>query len=811
MSDATSNTNSQTSNRFSPIPGDARHALETALQHGPSAISEQVHCLIALSQQIRLSTATLTMIAAAETPVIPMRLRRTDARIIALTALAQSLSPAEIHSLLPEAERIDDVEARIVALARLAAVLSPTDAPKTLRTALSLVDNLSHSDLSARARALFALAPAAAYVETLLPPLEPETVSELTPLLEALEQAHAIEGAEARIRSLSALVPHLTHDPNLQLELLYDLFDQIDALKDDEIRCNSVGALANVLPPDVEARALKSAESIHSPAERARALTALAHGLTSAAATAELLALQSRLRTDALDAIRTIPQEEERAAALTAFAPHLEYATASAEHFPALLEQALEIAMNLKRRSVRARVLVALAPHLPSDLQGEALAAVHSLREERERARLLAELAPTLPPNMLVASLAVAHSLQEQDARAHALAALARYVPDSARDRTLLDALDAASHLPHLYEQVMALVDLMAILPPDLHDQAGVGALESARLIDNENARARALSLLAPHLSDSLRRSALESVAGLRDPYQRLTALIAFLPLLSDADRHAALADLSGMLHAIPHHYKRARALTSIAPLLSDSPVLLEAALTIAHEIEEPFDRFSAYIALAVALASAQSAATTNGPNGIGHLLETAHQSTLGAAWDLIGQIENGYDRAGALATLMPLLPPDDDAARDSLVQAARAVMRDIEDEYDRASAIGILAPLLLSASPDDVPGIAPETHAPSTPLPGFIELLASGLRTALSVPQQSVRVRSLAEGVGLWLTCDAESAYHLWVDVCRQLASLPLADALLCLAALTPVMRLLGGESGIKSVLRELGSPDSH
>jgi hypothetical protein len=453
-------------------------------------------------------------------------------------------------------------------------------------------------------------------------------------------------------------------------------------------------------------------------------------------------------------------------------------------------------------------VLVALAPHLPSDLQGEALAAVHSLREERERARLLAELAPTLPPNMLVASLAVAHSLQEQDARAHALAALARYAPESARDRTLLDALEAASHLPHLYEQVMALVDLMAILPPDLRDQAGVGALESARLIDNENARARALSLLAPHLSDSLRRSALDSVAGLRDPYQRLTALVAFVPTLSDTDRHAVLADLSGILRAIPHHYKRARALTSIAPLLSDSPVLLEAALTIAHEIEEPFDRFSAYIALAASLTSAQASASTNGPSGVRHLLESARQSTLGSAWDLIAQIENGYDRASALAALMPILPPGDVAARDSLLQAARAVVRDIEDEYDRASAIGILAPLLISGN--DVP-TTPEPPAPVVPLPDFAELLSAGLQAALSVPQQAARIRSLADSVSLWLTCDAETAFRLWGNVCLLLAAMPLADTLLCLTALIPVIRFLAADEGIKSVLQILGSPANH
>src|SRR5690606_6406475 len=101
---------------------------------------------------------------------------------------------------------------------------------------------------------------------------------------------------------------------------------------------------------------------------------------------------------------------------LIAFAPHLEYVT-DTEHFPHLLEQALGIAISIKRRHLRARVLVALAPHLTLDLQGEALAAVHSLSSERDRAMLLAQLAPTLPPNMLVASLAVAHSMEEPDAR----------------------------------------------------------------------------------------------------------------------------------------------------------------------------------------------------------------------------------------------------------------------------------------------------------------------------------------------------------------------------------------------------------
>lgn len=722
---------------------ELEQALLTALAKGPGALAQQISCILNLSKYT------------AEKPRAPLEktLSPAQARMSALADMADLLPEDSLIRLLRSAQTISDLGIRLQIITRTARYL-----PSHQYQAIVMMvwkESMQITDPAAYTRVMFQLMP-------LLSALHDEPAASAA-LLEIVALAQSIGSPEARIRSLVTLAPHLPQ--GIRLSILRRTVDEIDRLSNDAHRSNALSTLANHLAPEIAERALSCAEAIQQPAERARALTALAHHLPANT--------RPNLRVDALKTIQTILDEDERAEALIAFAPHLEHITDS-KQFPVLLENALDVVISINRRHLRARALVALAPHLTLDMQGEALAAVHSLNNERERAMLLGELAPTLPPEMLVASLAVAHSMQEQDARVHALTILAHYAPDHARDQTMLDALAAASNLPHHYERVIALTALIDVLPSHLREQTYTNALETTRLIKNENARARALSLLGPHLPPRLLNRALETAYQLANPEQRFIALIGIAPHLPPDESGEIFNTLLSTVNELTFEYKRARSLIDLIPLLPDH--LLQEALHIAREIEEPFDRVSVFI------------------NLVKRLPSDLQQPIIAESWHLIKLIDNGYDGASALSALAPLLPP---AAAPHIAQAAGAIIKSIVDEYDQTSAIGILAPLL-----------AVEGQAPSVPswLPDRYAPLEKGILAALHISEQSVFNQLLAQGAAIWAEIsDDERSYRLWREVAQRLAHLPLTDSLLALGALAPAIRRLGGNEGLASIAQLL------
>lgn len=714
--------------------------LLKAFTQGEKAVVAQIRAALALSKIVP---------PAAQRPSPERTVSPEQARLLALAEMAESLSEKQIAALVRDTQHIADAAIRLGVIARVALRVPSQHFQSTV---FSLYQQaVKVTDSAACARLMFQIAP-------LLMLLHDEPAAPPA-LLDIVALAQAISSPEARIRSLITLSPYLPQ--NMRLRILHRTLDDMDRLNSDVQRSNSLYTLAEHLTPEIEDRALRCAETIKAPAELARALTALARYLP--------MKVQPALRAAALNAISTIIDEEERADALIAFAPHLEYVTDTAQ-FPTLLEHALGIAISMTRRAMRARVLVALSPHLTLDLQGEALAAVHTLSNERERAMLLAELAPTLPPDMLVASLAVAHSMQAQDARVHALTVLAHHVPDNARDQTILDALAAASNLPHHYERITALIALIDILPEQLKEQTYTNALESARLITNDSARARAISLLASHLPPRLLHRAMEIARSVENVEQCLSVFMSLVPYLLD-ERRAVLNDLLKMTRGLPFEYKRARALADLIPLLPEE--MLPEAFSIAQGIEEPFDRVSAYLALVKKVDGERQ------------------RSIIGECWQLIKAIDNGYDAASALSTLAPLLPAS--AARD-LAQSAGMIIGSIMDDYDQASAITLLAPLLADPASNPAP----------TPPPGDAAL-EIGLRAAFNVPQTTLRAQILAEGAERLAEVDDERCFQLWREALLRLANLPQADSLLCLSALQPVIRKLGGSAALNSIAQML------
>ncbi len=719
-------------------------ALKKALESGSTGLEQQIRYILAMCQMNAAESQTQ--------PVIERPLTAREARLYTLVELANELSDSQIQSLVKEMRQLSDDAVRLTLLTQLALHMKPGYYRALVREILEGARTLA--DPVPRARILLELAPLLTLVND-----EPATD---TTLLDILRMAQSIRNTEGRIRSLIAVAPHL---PQTLMNRIYQrAFSEIETLNNDASRSNVIIALADGVPAEFYERVLELTHSIESPTERARTMTTLARHMP--------IEHQPHLRAEALTAIGLIPNEDQRAETLIGFVPNLEFASGN-EQYPALLEKALGITIDLTRKHIRVKVLVTLAPHLTPDLQGEALAAVHSLDSERERATLLAQLAPMLPPDMLIASLAVAHSMKEQDSRVHALTVLAHYVPEHARSQTLLDALAAASNLPNHYERVRALVSLIDILPAHLQEQAFANALETTRLIENENAKSRALALLGTHLPGTYLERALDLANQLTDPQQRLSALTGIVPRLPDSARADALKTLLETAIGIPFEYKRARALVSIAPLLT--PELLKQIMIQADALDDPYDRVTVYIAL-----------SQNMP-------PQKRPPILTKAWKQMKFIDDGYDRASALAAIAPFLPQK--ASKD-LAKEATATIDTILDAYDKASAISILAPML-----------ADSENEAFAALPDHNEAVEEAIEAIMTIPHQTVRVELLAQAAHLWQSADdGGRSERLWRKLGGQLATLPLADALRCLGALMPLLRSIAGDKSVKDVARILG-----
>jgi hypothetical protein len=724
-----------------PERGPLEHAFLRSLAAGPAALTRQMRYILALSQ--------MTAAPPAAAPYQQKPISVTGARLAAVVELADTLNDAQRKNLIKEIRQVQDHHTRLCLLLQMTPYL-PLDEQKAL-LAESWQQARATDDPVARSELLHHLARAL--------PVTSEADLD-SPVNRVLHLARSMESLEARIRALVAIATILPGRAGI--DLFNRVLDEIDRIDSDILHANAINTLSAHLPERVEERAIKSALKISSPVERARALTTLARSISPMR--------EERIRSLALTTIADIRSEEERAEALIELAPFLEPVTGV--EYPELLERALSVAVSLSKRHSRARALVALAPHLTPDLQGEALAAVNSLADERDRALLLADLAPTLSPDILVASMAVAHTMREQDARVHALTILAHYAPAHARSQMMLDALAAATNLPHHYERVTALMALVDVLPPQLQDQAFTSALETTRLIENENARARALNLLGQHLPPRLLKRALEATYEIEDLQQRLNALLGMISRVTDEERLEVQQQLLESARQIPFDYKRARALASIAPHLP--PELIQQALEIAQNLDDPYDRVSTYIALA------QNLPPEERPPVIARARET------------ISKIDDGYDRSSALAAIAPFLP---DSQRSNLSEVIYRVIYSIEDEYDQASAINILGPLLIGGDREGRPA-----------LPDRAEVLLAALHAALQIPQQALRVRQFSAGLALWEGLDEMGHYELWQAAARQLSSLPLADTLLCLGAALPVLQAIGGEENLGEIAQILG-----
>jgi hypothetical protein len=177
-------------------------------------------------------------------------------------------------------------------------------------------------------------------------------------------------------------------------------------------------------------------------------------------------------------------------------------------------------------------------------------------------------------------------------------------------------------------------------------------------------------------------------------------------------------------------------------------------------------------------------------------------------------EIENGYDRADALADLAPRL------AELGHPQEALAAAREIGDESYRAEALAGLAPHL----PE---GLLPEALAAAWEIGGEFaraqalaglaphlppdlkeEALREALAAAREIENGYARAKALAGLAGPWAEWagrERAAAYALWPETLRRLAVRPRKDLLSDLRALLPVLSALGGAEAVGEAFRAI------
>jgi hypothetical protein len=560
--------------------------------------------------------------------------------------------PAQLQrEILMTAAGVLNEHLRAEQLGALAPQLSEPLLAEALAAARTLVDE------GARAEALTALSPYLPEQQVVEAYSEATLIGEEGPramavaalgrrlpewlLAEALDASRALSDHGARFQALIAVIPRLAR--RLRTEALQAALDAIRGTAED-VRPESLAALAPYLPDALADEALSIAQAIDSERWRARALAALAGYLPE------------RLLGVALHSAQSQKDESWAVVALEALVPSLP---------DLLLAEALAAARPASDDSLgRARVLAVLAPYLSGQLLDDALTAATRMEFGPWRASTLAALAPYLSVPLLTQALGAARTIADEESRAEALAALAPYLPDA----LVPEALDSLLSVGDEFSRTRALTPLL----PSLHEPTKTGMLEQAieaiRAIPSDTRRAIALALLAPTLPEPHLAPALEAAVEVGDERRRAEAIAALAPHLSGD----LLAEALAGARTISQERWLTQVLSALAPHLP-AP-LLQQVLDAVDSFSE--ERWRAQVLVAVA------------PRLDGLLLASAFASAR--------TISQERWLTQALKALAPHLP-------EPLLAEALQAAAELSDENDRAMVLAAVA-YPLAGSP---PGVA--------------------------------------------------------------------------------------------------------
>lgn len=432
-----------------------------------------------------------------------------------------------------------------------------------------------------------------------------------------------------------------------------------------------------------------------------------------------------------LEGAQTIEDAASRVRAMGALIPHLP---------PDLQAQAVmwafdAAALGISSESARAEALSVLPPHLPLEFQERLFDLAYELETPEARALLLGRMIPHLPPSLqsqaLIGALQAIEQIAGDDARTQALIALAPYVdavgPLQYLPEGLRQVIEVTFSIDYADDRAKAFAALAPYLSPELLGEA----LHTTRDIEDDYDRAVTLTKLAPHLPSDLQVAAFGIAQELRPAQARATALAAIAPYLSITARQQALADALAAALAIGDRYDRVVALADLAPHLPDElrGRALHEAMIATRSIPDESERGRALVFLAP------------------HLLAEHLPDALADAYT----IQDPMERTPPLSALMPRMPEE---PRRRVGQDAIKSAMETRPPYQRASILASVAPVL----PDDLLPLAIEVakqieppydrmHVLTALLPRAPQQLHDdALAAAYDVPNRYQRTNALLE-----------------------------------------------------------------
>lgn len=398
----------------------------------------------------------------------------------------------------------------------------------------------------------------------------------------------------------------------------------------------------------------------------------------------------------ALAHIPHMPSDYEKAQAIEKLAPLLPHE---------LLGEALAAARGIQNEDYRANALRGLAAHLSAEQMAEALAAARAIQHESYRASALSDLATQLSgeqkEQVMNEAMALARGIQDEYSRARTLSGLAAHLSRQEKEQVVGEALALAWGMQDEQNRAFALIWLAAYLSAEQMGEA----LVLARGIQDERSRKYALSELEAHLPDTEKVQVVsEALAAAREIQVkgfRQSATSGLVTHLSAKDEAQAVGEALMAARRVLDEQWHAHMLSELAVHLSNTEklrVVGEALVTI-RGIQDEHRRVDALRGLARNLSSEQvseALAITREIENEGYRADALRQlaaylsaEQMSEALSLAREIQDAHSRAYTLSELTANLSGEE---KMQVVGEALAAAREIQGERGRTYALGELA-----------------------------------------------------------------------------------------------------------------------
>ena len=400
----------------------------------------------------------------------------------------------------------------------LACVLQIQRPEKRVEALISIIHNLSESQLSDSQREVI--------------------------LIKALEAAAQIQIDYEQGETFVNIAPYLPHS------MMKEALDAVIQIQNEHYQVKMLASIAPCLPESLIKDALKIAVNFQDELNRANALIGIASRLPES------------LIKEALDAAKQIQNHYYQANVFVKIAFYL-----PKSEVEGILKETLNAAMQVQNEGLRANVLVKIASHPSEAMVKEVFDAAMQIQNEGFRAKILVKIASHPSETMVKEAFDALIQIRDQYCRVMALSEIVSGLPASMKKEALREAQNVTAQIQDHYYRAMALFELAFHLSKHKRGKARWKALDAAIQIQNEESKVEMLVKLAPYISIYFKEKSVDSIIQVQNPVKRAELLSKLFPILSLSEKEKVLDEV---IQVYNEHF-RAQLLTKLAFYLPES------------------------------------------------------------------------------------------------------------------------------------------------------------------------------------------------------------------------------------------------